>query len=80
MRTLRTPAERFGALPDFPYESRHADLPDQDGGMLAPLFAQLIPGARARNHTTLEGAGHFLQEDAGERFGREIASFVREAA
>ncbi|MGW2153149.1 haloalkane dehalogenase [Nonomuraea sp. NPDC001699] len=28
MRTLRTPEERFAGLPDFPYEPRHADLPD----------------------------------------------------
>ncbi|MGI8332800.1 haloalkane dehalogenase [Actinomadura scrupuli] len=55
---------------------------DQDPitGPMAPLFAELIPGAHGRAHPTLEGAGHFLQEDAGERLGREIASFVRETA
>ncbi|MCW2913405.1 MAG: dhmA 1 [Actinomycetia bacterium] len=49
-------------------------------GAMAPIFAQMIPGAQGLTHPTLEGAGHFLQEDAGERLGQEIASFVRETA
>jgi haloalkane dehalogenase len=49
-------------------------------GQMAPIFAKLIPGARGRTHPTIEGAGHFLQEDAGERLGREIAAFVRETS
>jgi haloalkane dehalogenase len=49
-------------------------------GPMAPLFTQMIPGAQGLTHPTLEGAGHFLQEDAGERLGQEIASFVRETA
>jgi haloalkane dehalogenase len=55
---------------------------DQDPitGPMAPLFAQLVPGARGRAHPTLEGAGHFLQEDAGTRLGHEIASFVGQTA
>lgn len=51
---------------------------DQDPitGPMAPIFKQLIPGAKDVEHPTIEGAGHFLQEDAGERLGREIAGFV----
>jgi haloalkane dehalogenase len=47
-------------------------------GPMAPLFTQMIPGAQGLTHPTLEGAGHFLQEDAGQRLGQEIASFVRQ--
>ena len=57
---------------------------DQDPitGPMAPLFTQLVPGAASLPqaglaHPTIEGAGHFLQEDDGERLGREIAAFVR---
>ncbi|MBC6462300.1 haloalkane dehalogenase [Actinomadura sp. HBU206391] len=59
-----------------------AAFSDQDPitGPMAPLFAQLVPGANGRAHPTIEGAGHFLQEDAGERLGREIAAFVRSTA
>jgi haloalkane dehalogenase len=55
---------------------------DQDPitGPMAPLLSGLVPGAQGLAHPTIEGAGHFLQEDAGERLGREIAGFVRGAA
>jgi haloalkane dehalogenase len=55
---------------------------DQDPitGPMAPLFAGLVPGAQGLAHPTIEGAGHFLQEDAGERLGREIAGVVRDPA
>lgn len=41
------------------------------------LFRDRVPGARGRRHPTLEGGGHFLQEDCGPRLAREIADFVR---
>lgn len=37
-------------------------------------FAELIPGAEPAE--TVEGAGHFLQEDAGERIGERIARWL----
>jgi haloalkane dehalogenase len=40
MQTLRTPAERFAALPDFPYQPRYADLPDGDGGTLRMAWVE----------------------------------------
>lgn len=46
-------------------------------GPMAPLLRQLVPGAHGLEHPVIEGAGHFLQEDAGERLGREIVSFVQ---
>jgi haloalkane dehalogenase len=36
-----------------------------------------IPGCEGQPHTTIEGAGHFLQEDRGEQLARVIAEFVR---
>ena len=33
-------------------------------------------GRRARPHTTIEGGGHFLQEDAGEELARVVVEFV----
>ena len=40
-------------------------------------FAELIPGAGPSE--VVEGAGHFLQEDAGERIGERIARFFGES-
>ena len=36
-----------------------------------------IPGTRGQPHTTIKGAGHFLQEDAGEELGRVVVDFIR---
>src|SRR5580704_2147022 len=46
-------------------------------GAMAPVLKKTIPGAAGLDHPVLEGAGHFLQEDAGERLGELIAGFVR---
>lgn len=35
-----------------------------------------VPGARGREHATLRGAGHFLQEDRGPELARVLADFV----
>jgi haloalkane dehalogenase len=35
-----------------------------------------IPGAIGQNHTTIIGAGHFLQEDKGPQLAQVIAQFV----
>jgi haloalkane dehalogenase len=43
---------------------------------VADRFAELIPGALPAE--IVDGAGHFLQEDAGERIGERIARFVLE--
>jgi haloalkane dehalogenase len=48
------------------------------GGM-APILEKLVPGAAGLDHPILEGAGHFLQEDAGDRLGRVVADFVGRA-
>jgi haloalkane dehalogenase len=46
-------------------------------GDMAPILQALVPGAAGLEHPVLAGAGHFLQEDAGEELGRVVAGFVR---
>lgn len=46
-------------------------------GAMAPVLRKLLPGTRGLDHPTIEGAGHFLQEDAGAELGRVVADFVR---
>jgi len=40
------------------------------------VFRTEIPGAVGQAHTTVIGAGHFLQEDQGPEFAQVIAGFV----
>jgi haloalkane dehalogenase len=46
-------------------------------GAMAPILRRTVPGAAGLDHPVIQGAGHFLQEDAGEQFGGIIADFVR---
>jgi haloalkane dehalogenase len=48
-------------------------------GAMAPILRKLIPGTSGLDHPIIEGAGHFLQEDAGDRLGQVVADFVRGA-
>jgi haloalkane dehalogenase len=41
------------------------------------LLRSTIPGARHQPHTTIAGAGHFLQEDKGEELAHVIVEFMR---
>lgn len=41
-------------------------------------FQKLIPGARGRRHVTIEGAGHFVQEDKGEELAELLIRFADE--
>jgi haloalkane dehalogenase len=43
------------------------------------VFQERIPGAAGQDHTTISGAGHFVQEQRGEQLGRVIAGFVGDA-
>jgi haloalkane dehalogenase len=40
------------------------------------VLQKLVPGAQGQPHTTIEDAGHFLQEDKGEELGRVVVGFV----
>ncbi len=48
-------------------------------GAMAPILKKLIPGTQDLHHPVVEGAGHFLQEDAGERLGEVVVDFLRRA-
>jgi haloalkane dehalogenase len=61
---------------DKPFLVAFSDRDPITGGM-APILKKTVPGAAGLEHPVLEGAGHFLQEDAGERLGAVIAGFVR---
>jgi haloalkane dehalogenase len=40
------------------------------------LLQRSVPGAAGQPHTTLPGAGHFIQEDAGEELGKVVADWL----
>jgi haloalkane dehalogenase len=40
MQTLRTPDGRFADLPEFPYDAKYSDVPDQDGDTLRMAWVQ----------------------------------------
>lgn len=46
-------------------------------GPMAPILRRALRGAFGREHPTITGAGHFLQEDAGPVLAREVVRFVR---
>jgi len=41
------------------------------------IFQRLIPGAQSQPHTTIRGAGHFLQEDKGEELAGVVVKFLQ---
>ncbi|HEV2779451.1 MAG TPA: haloalkane dehalogenase [Actinophytocola sp.] len=47
-------------------------------GPMGPILQRHAAGARGRAHPVITGAGHFLQEDAGETLAEHIVAFVRE--
>ena len=40
------------------------------------VMQKLIPGTRGQAHTTIVGAGHFLQEDQGEQLAETVVRFI----
>ena len=59
---------------DKPFLVAFSDRDPITGGM-APILERAVPGAV--RVPVIEGAGHFLQEDAGERLGTVIAGFIQ---
>ncbi len=47
-------------------------------GAMGPIFAAEMQGARGISHPVIHGAGHFLQEDAGEELAAAIVRFCEE--
>ena len=41
------------------------------------VFQRDVPGCAGQPHTTIDGGGHFLQEDRGEELARVVAAFVK---
>jgi haloalkane dehalogenase len=40
------------------------------------VFRSEVPGAQGQPHTTIEGGGHFLQEDRGPELARVVVDFM----
>jgi haloalkane dehalogenase len=58
-----------------PFLTAYSDSDPATRGWEA-VFQERIPGAMGQDHTTIAGAGHFVQEQQGEQLGRIIARFV----
>ena len=43
---------------------------------MAAIFEQEMRGAQGIDHPVVRGAGHFLQEDAGEELAKYIVDFL----
>ena len=43
-------------------------------------FQQMVPGAAAQPHRVIEGANHFIQEDAPGELAEIIDAFVHQGA
>ncbi len=41
------------------------------------LWQKIVPGAQGQKHTTIKGAGHFVQEDKGPELAELIVEFVK---
>lgn len=41
------------------------------------VFLKLVPGTKGQPHTTIKGAGHFLQEDKGEELAHVMVNFIQ---
>ena len=61
---------------DKPFLCAFSDKDPITGGGERMLIGK-IPGAADQPHTTIEGGGHFLQEDRGEELARVVAEWAR---
>ena len=73
MKILRTPEERFKF--EKPFLTAFSDGDPITRGGEAP-FQRLVRGAKDQPHTTIEGAGHFVQEDTGPELAQVVLDFM----
>lgn len=60
---------------DKPFLTAFSDGdPITRGGEVA--YQRLVKGAKGRDHVTIEGAGHYLQEDKGPELARVVIDFI----
>jgi haloalkane dehalogenase len=64
---------------DLPFLVAFSDS-DPITAAMAPVLTRAMPGAQGREQPVVTGAGHFLQEDAGDRLGRLISDFIRSSS
>jgi haloalkane dehalogenase len=60
---------------DKPFLTAFSDS-DPITAPMGPILRKVVPGAQGRDHPTIAGAGHFLQEDAGAELGQVVADFL----
>ncbi len=41
------------------------------------FWQKIVPGCQGQNHTTIKGAGHFVQEDKGSELAELIVDFIK---
>ena len=58
-----------------PFLTAFTDADPVTAGLHARFQAE-VPGARGQPHATIRGAGHFVQEDAGEELARVALDFI----
>jgi haloalkane dehalogenase len=60
---------------DMPFLCAFSDG-DPITAAMEPVLRAAVPGTAGRDHPTITGAGHFLQEDAGPALAAEVVKFV----
>ncbi|MBN9097104.1 MULTISPECIES: haloalkane dehalogenase [unclassified Pseudonocardia] len=63
---------------DLPFLCAFSDG-DPITAAMEPVLRERMPGAAGREHPTITGAGHFLQEDAGPALAAEVVRFRAQA-
>jgi haloalkane dehalogenase len=77
----RVNRQTFDALARFdgPFLTAFSDGDPGTGGW-AEVLQERVLGAQGRAHVTIEGAGHFLQEDRGAELAEVVVSAIGDAA
>jgi haloalkane dehalogenase len=60
---------------DKPFLCCFSDSDPVTAGGERPFLAR-VPGTEGQPHTTIEGGGHFLQEDRGPELARVLLDFI----